>query len=146
MPITFGSVGDIISVCLIVKDLVDALDKSRGAAAEYQDIIRELWILDRALIQVSKLSNPSGGSIELHAVCATLRQAVDNCRLSLDSFLQEMYKYVRCLGARGSGNAILDTTRRLQWKLTRKDRLAKFKVEVAGRFTAVNMLVNTAQV
>lgn len=30
MPVTFGSVGDIISVCL----LVDALDKSKGASAE----------------------------------------------------------------------------------------------------------------
>jgi hypothetical protein len=42
MPITFGAVGDIIFVCLLVKDLVEALDKSRGSKAEYQSAIREL--------------------------------------------------------------------------------------------------------
>lgn len=52
MPVTFGSVGDIISVCLLVKDLVEALDKARGSKAEYQSAIRELWILDRALLEI----------------------------------------------------------------------------------------------
>jgi len=41
MPITFGSVGDIISVCLLVKD-VEALEKARRCKAEYQAVIREL--------------------------------------------------------------------------------------------------------
>jgi hypothetical protein len=42
MPLTFGAVGDIISVCLLVKDLVEVLDKARGSKAEYQAAIREL--------------------------------------------------------------------------------------------------------
>lgn len=42
MPITFGSVGDVISVCLLIKDLVKTLDDSRGSSAEYQEVIREL--------------------------------------------------------------------------------------------------------
>lgn len=56
MPITFGSVGDIISVSLLVKDILVALDDSRGSSAEYQGIIRELYILDRALLEIGQLS------------------------------------------------------------------------------------------
>lgn len=42
MPITFGSVGDIISISLLVKDAMKALDVSRGSGGEYQGVIREL--------------------------------------------------------------------------------------------------------
>ena len=39
---TLGSVGDKITLCIIIKDLVKALDDSRGLSAEYQEAIREL--------------------------------------------------------------------------------------------------------
>ena len=42
MPIVPGSVGDIISFCLIVEDLVGALDKSRSFSVEYWQTICEL--------------------------------------------------------------------------------------------------------
>ena len=35
MPITFGSVGDIISLSLLIKDLIKFLDQVRGSSAEY---------------------------------------------------------------------------------------------------------------
>src|SRR5947207_4507221 len=75
MPISFGSVGDIISVCLIVKDLVAALDDSRGSSTEYREVIRELWGLDRALLEVDLLSRTCDNTVELNALCMTARQA-----------------------------------------------------------------------
>ncbi|EAT78354.1 hypothetical protein SNOG_14117 [Parastagonospora nodorum SN15] len=86
MPVTFGSVGDIISVCLLVKDLVDALDKARGSKAEYQSLIRELWILDRSLLEIDLLARTHGGGAtpELEALCETAKKAVDRCRNLLD--------------------------------------------------------------
>ncbi|ORX97798.1 hypothetical protein BCR34DRAFT_456510, partial [Clohesyomyces aquaticus] len=82
MPITFGSVGDIISVCLLVKDLVDALDKARGSKAEYLSLTRELWILDRVLLEIDLLARTHGGGStpELDALCQTARRAVDRCK------------------------------------------------------------------
>ncbi|KAH7085738.1 hypothetical protein BKA63DRAFT_402029 [Paraphoma chrysanthemicola] len=82
MPVTFGAVGDIISVCLLVKDLVDALDKTRGSKAEYQSLIRELWILDRSLLEIDLLARThgGGGTPELEALCNTATKAVDRCR------------------------------------------------------------------
>jgi hypothetical protein len=51
--ITFGSVGDIIAVGQIAWALAKALTDSRGAAKEYQSLIKELNSFDQALLQVS---------------------------------------------------------------------------------------------
>jgi hypothetical protein len=73
MPITFGSVGDIISICLIIKDLVAALDESSGSSKEFQEVRRELWALERALLEVELLSRTSTSTARLNALYATAR-------------------------------------------------------------------------
>jgi hypothetical protein len=42
MPIAFGSVNDIIAVCILVKDCVEALSDANGSASQYAAVIREL--------------------------------------------------------------------------------------------------------
>lgn len=74
MPITCGSVGDIISVSLLIKDLVKCLDESRGSSAEYQTVVRELWSLDRALLEVELLLRSCKQSAELRDLGETPRQ------------------------------------------------------------------------
>lgn len=102
MPVTFGAVGDIISVCLLVKDLVDALDKSRGSKAEYQSLIRELWILDRSLLEIDLLTRThgDGATPELRALCETARKAVDRCRELVNTFAKRLQKFQKSLGLR----------------------------------------------
>lgn len=51
--ITFGSVGDIITVGQIAWSLAKSLSDSRGSAKEYQGLIKELETFDQALLQVS---------------------------------------------------------------------------------------------
>lgn len=53
--VTFGSVGDINSLCIVIKDVVEALDDSKGSSAEYRGIIRELRALERVLLEVESL-------------------------------------------------------------------------------------------
>ncbi|KAF2448954.1 hypothetical protein P171DRAFT_341977, partial [Karstenula rhodostoma CBS 690.94] len=65
MPVTFSSVGDIIAVCILVKDCVDALNEPRGSAAEYQAVVRELCILEKALLKVGILSSTHATTPEL---------------------------------------------------------------------------------
>jgi hypothetical protein len=43
---TFGSVGDFLSISILVKDLLLALDDSRGSSRDYQEVVRKLYILD----------------------------------------------------------------------------------------------------
>jgi hypothetical protein len=52
MPITFGSVGDIIAVGQISWSLAKALNDSRGSAKEYQGLLKELRAFERAVLQV----------------------------------------------------------------------------------------------
>jgi hypothetical protein len=142
MSITFGSVGDILSVCLIVKDLVAALDNSRGSSAEYREVIRELWGLDRALLEVDLLSRTSESTIELNALFNTARKAADDCRKCISSFLKKIKKYGPSLEG-GSKNFLKDTAMKIKW-VSRKDDLVKFRAEVNAHSSSINMLLATA--
>ena len=46
ISITFGAVGDIISVALLVKDLIATLDEARGSKAEYRAAVQAIKILN----------------------------------------------------------------------------------------------------
>lgn len=94
MPITFRSVSDIISVCLLVKDLIDALNKAQGSKAEYQSVTRELWILDRVLLEIDLLVRTYGGvTPKLEALCEIAKRAVNRCRELVSKFLIKIKKY-----------------------------------------------------
>lgn len=144
MPVTFGSVGDIISVSLLVKDLLVALDDSRGSSAEYQAVVRELYILDTALLQVEQLSRSRATTPELHALYETAKHTVTKCRDSVAEFTSRVKKYSGSLAVGGSGNVLKDTARKIQWRASQKDaEILKFRAEVTGYSDSINMLLAT---
>lgn len=69
--VTFGLIGDIISLCLLVKDVVKALDDSRGSSSEYQEVIRELRALERVLLEVELLWRTCEITVDLIALRET---------------------------------------------------------------------------
>lgn len=83
MPITVGAIGDIISICLLVKDCVDALSESRGAVSAYQAVIRELYVLEKALLEIDLLTRNHPSTPELHAIRKSAKTTVDGCTKSL---------------------------------------------------------------
>lgn len=141
MPITFGSVGDIIAVCLIVKDLVDALDNLRGSAAEYQEIIRELGNLEHALRQVEDLSRLFADSIEMTTLLLVAAQAVDNCKSTVNGFRDKIRKFDKSLAVNGTDNI----ARKVQWHVTRKEELVKFRAKVGEHCLALKMSMGYVQ-
>jgi|SRR5215469_4918252 len=144
--ITFGSIGDIISVSLLVKDLLLALNDTRGSSAEYQEVVRELYILDSALLQVEQLSRTYTTTPELYALCETAKSTVQKCRTCVDAFTKHIRKYNKSLGVGGSGNRLKDAARKLQWSVSEKDEVAKFRAEVVGYSNSIHMLIATASV
>jgi hypothetical protein len=147
MPVTFGAVGDIISVSLLVKDLLLALNDSRGPPAEYQAVVRELYILDTALLQVEQLSRSRASTPELQALYETAKQTATKCRDSVSEFTVRIKKYSGSLSAGGSGNILKDTARKIQWMTSQKDaEVAKFRAEVTGYSDSINMLLATGMV
>ena len=51
--ITFGSIGDLISISQIAFKVAKCLGDSRGSAAQYRGLIKELRNFDQALLQAS---------------------------------------------------------------------------------------------
>jgi hypothetical protein len=148
MPITFGSVGDIICVCLLVKDLVDALDKARGSKAEYQSLIKELWILDRSLLEIDLLARTHGDGVtpELEALCKTAMKAVDRCRELVRAFSTRIRKYQQSLGENEKPGLVKATGMKVRWCIGEKDAVDRFRVEIAATSGSLQMLLATASV
>jgi hypothetical protein len=57
-----------------------------------------------------------------------------------------MQKYKRSLAAGGSGKAVKDVARKLQWSLFEKQHLASFRAELTGYTESINLLIATASV
>jgi hypothetical protein len=148
MPIeaTFGAFGDIISLCIIIKDLIKALDDCRGSSAEYQKIIRELWSLDRVLLEVELLWKTSENTVELNALRETARRMTDQCRRPIEDFLKKVKTYGLSLHEGGSGSVIRDTAMKIRWQLVHGDELVKFRAEINAHCSSIGMLLITASV
>ena len=142
--VTFGSVGDIISVCIVIKDLVKALDDSRGSSAEYQEIIRELSALDRVLLEVELLWTTCEPANDLNAIRETVHYKADQCRKSIQAFLKKVEKYGPNLRDGGSGSLVRDATMKVRWQFAHADELTKFRAEINAHCSAINMLLLTA--
>lgn len=50
--ITFGSIGDLLSIGQVAFSLAKALSDSHGSARENQSLIQDLQTFDRSLLQV----------------------------------------------------------------------------------------------
>lgn len=147
MPVPFGfSVGDCISVCILIKDTIKALDTIHGSLSEYQATIRELWALDRALLEVVALAEGFERSVELNALSHTTRTVAEQCRACIEGFLEKVKKYELSLRDGGSGNRLKDGWRKVGWALYGKEDLEKFRAEINAISSTINMLLITASV
>lgn len=138
------SAGDVIAVSILIKDVIKALDDSRGSSADYQKAIHELWTLDRALLEVEHLSRTCDTTVELNALRYAAKRAAEQCRLHISVFLTKIKSYDSSLGAGGSGSRLRDAAKKVQWTFAQRDELAKFQTEVNGHISAINMLLITA--
>jgi hypothetical protein len=145
MPITFGSVGDIITLSILIKDTVNCLDDSRGSSAEYQAIIRELWNLDRILLQVELTFQSCERTPELNALRAIASQSAEQCRECVTKFRDQIRHFQRSLQTGHSGNFVRDVASKIKWQASPK-RLANFRTEINTHSMTINMLLATTGV
>lgn len=148
MPVTIGSVGDIIAICLLVKDCVEALNESRGAAASYQAVIRELYILEKALLEVDLLARTYGATDELSAMFESAKAAVNACQTSLQAFKSKTRRFEPHLDPstnRSTTQRVFKgSAMKLLWQVSMKDEVARFRAEVVAYSLSINQLVATA--
>jgi hypothetical protein len=106
MPITFGSVGDILAICALVKDCVDALSDTNGSAPQYQAIVRELEILQKALLEVGVLSRTHAITPELTALFISADTTIERCQQTLAQFKAKVQPYDKHLSASPGGRSV----------------------------------------
>ena len=133
-----------MAACILIKDVITALNDSRGSVAEHNEICRELWSLDRALLEVHQLANNSEETVELHALQQTARRAAAQCKDCMESYLKKIKGFQQSLRDGGSGNVLRDAIGKIKWSMAQKDELSKFRVEINAHASAINMLLITA--
>ena len=146
MPVSFGSVGDIIAVGLLIKDLVKCLDDSRGSSSEFQSVIRELHSLDRALLEVGLLCSSYEASLGLDAHLKTALDIAEQCKSCVTEFQKRAHKYKPSLQPGGSGTILRDTAIKLKWSLSEKEQLPKFRAEIMAHCLSLNTILALASV
>jgi acylphosphatase len=145
MSITYGSIGDIIGISLLVKDVLPTLDDARGSAAEYQAAKRGLRCFDRALLQVEQLKASTNETPQLRKLYAEVEQVAKEGRVCLEEFHDRVRKYGKRLDGDGSGNLLKDTVRKLEWRVAGKaEEVEKFQKQISAYTQALTLLLTTA--
>jgi hypothetical protein len=142
MPVGFGfSVGDFIAVLNLIHDAIEAINSNRGASATYGALLRELYVLESALLSVKSLELEDSLEAEKRAI----EQVASQCHLAIDIFLGKIQAYQPHLRAGGSGDGsrarMKDTWAKVKWALCKKEDLDNFKVDLRGHSTSIQLLL-----
>ena len=148
MPdISFGSVGDIISVCLLAKEILLCIDEARGSVTEYRSLSDELRCLEKALLEAALMIENHRQKIGSSFLAESIREEITNSKSCLERFRATMSsKYDGAFRTHSPAGPLVRLSKSLQWRLTEKDAIIKFRDQVSVRFNALSMLIVTANV
>ncbi|KAM0443306.1 hypothetical protein ACHAQK_003669 [Fusarium lateritium] len=140
--LSFGAVGDFISIALLIKDIVASLDDCRGSAKQYRELVQGLDVLSRTLEAIQKVYENLQLTNSLEDLSKISQSTISQIRSCLHGFLDQISKYEPSLGVHtsGSGNTLRSISRKIQWKLNEKD-IDKFRTEIAGYTMTLKVLL-----
>ncbi|KAJ0107175.1 hypothetical protein J7T55_014705 [Diaporthe amygdali] len=135
---SFGSFGDFLSIAILIKDIVLALDDCRGSSNKYQELKQGLEILGETIRHVEHAyQNPT--LVVYRDTSTTAIRVISRIHQCLADFnSQKLQKYATSLSPGGSGNPLKDVARKIQFKFDEKD-IENFQREIIG----YNMLLTT---
>lgn len=145
MPVTFGAVGDIIAVVLVVKDLVDALDKARGSKVQHQAAMRELGLLERNLLEIGVLirRHGDGATPELQGLCELAKEYVATCNNLVTTYKDRVEKYRTTFDQAQAPKRLSEAFMAIRWRFEEKEALEKFREELGGLVQNLQVLMIT---
>jgi len=146
VALTCGAVGDFISIALLIKDIISALDECRGSAKAFRDLIEEIGLLQKNLEQIERIYQGPELPDGLESLGSIARATISQIRTCLEAFCNKVYnKYGESLAEGGSGNVFRDVSRKLQWKLEERE-VEKFRSEMAGYRMSLEMFLQVTTV
>ena len=135
---SFGfSIGDVIAVGKLIADITSSLSAAGGAKSDYQELLRELESLSKALVHLDQLSSHDGSSITLDSI----KYASLSCRHPLEQFLAKIRKYEQSLSLRGKANVFQSTTDKLRWTFSSSDEVKKLQNYLSVHIGMINILL-----
>lgn len=134
-------IGDFVSGINLIRELIKALEDSAGSSAEYRELIKELYSLERALIEVKHLDFDESQ----HSQGVALKQAATQCQQTIDEFLQKIRKFQPALRTGGSKSSWRDGLRKVEWALYKKEDVERFRAQLNGHTASINLLMMTLQ-
>ena len=143
MPVAFGfSIGDFIAALELVGTVIDALRESSNSGASFRSLLNELYALETALLHVKRLDMEDYSTVK----AISLRQAASQCRHTIDDFWKKTQKYQPHLQSGGTNSKVKDAWYKVKWALCAKEDLEKFRAEIRGHTSSLNILLTTIQI
>jgi hypothetical protein len=144
MAVPFGfSVGDFIATLGLIRDVVDALRESAGSSTTFQTLMRELYSLERAMLDVNGLQ-PS--SPEMEARLSAIKQVAAQTQHPIDTFLHKNKKFQPTLRAGGSKDKWRDVLHKIQWRLYSEDDVAQLRATINAHTASITVLLVLFQI
>ena len=125
----------------LIGRIVLELSKNGKSSAEYQGLLLELDLLDKALRSVQSLrAGPHDDSMRL----ATVRALATTCKLPLEAFLKKVEKFDDRLGVwKGGNNRLAGLPRRMQWSLMFTQDVKDLRAKLAAHSVTITLLLMT---
>jgi hypothetical protein len=118
---SFGfSVGDFIAGAQLAYKLCKAVSDVKGSAKELQELVTQLDVVHKVLIQVDQLR--ATNQLAQPTVNALLF-VVNTANETMGSFLHQNQPYFESLKAGGSGFSATDAYRKLKWPMQMPNRV-----------------------
>lgn len=141
MATGFGfSVGDLFLGLKLLKDSIDAVNDSKGAAADFTTLATEITSLQDGLEAIEELQSNLTFSIKQ---TSALDRAISSCQESIEEFLTSISKYQPHLQAKTS--SLRSNYRKIKWAVCKKDDITKFKAQLGRNASTITMLLVTFQ-
>lgn len=141
MSAGFGfSVGDFLAVLRLVGTVIDELRECSSASSSFRALIKELYALETALIQVKRLDADVN-----HVDKVALREAASQCQRTIDAFYKKIQMYQPHLQRGGTESRTKDVWMKVKWATYKKDDVETFRAEIRGHTSSIEILLLTMQ-
>ncbi|KAF5615411.1 hypothetical protein F52700_13381 [Fusarium sp. NRRL 52700] len=135
MEVTFGAVGDFISIGVLIKDFIELLDDSRGSAWEYNSLKQQLIFLRLNLDLAKRSYDEYYSASQFQDIRKTLESVVDEAERRLEDIAVKVQKYTSTLCQGSTERRIKKVARKVQWSLEKKET-EKFLLDL-NRYTSI---------
>lgn len=145
MAAPFGfSIGDFIAAINLSINIASALSTTSTSAARYRGLVSELYVLEKALIEVRNLRSDDQAlpfSPEVETLHRASHFAASRCQATIDSLLINLKPYEGQLATNGKGNKWMKGWRKVRWVLLTEGEIEECRAEIRGHAASINMIL-----